>query len=55
MRYRNDIWPDEEHLYAATLDDPSLFKPEAHYHYAERLSWVHLEDGLIKYEGSAEA
>ena len=55
MFYRNDIWPDECHLYAATLDDPSQFSPQAHYHYAERLPWVSITDDLPKYPGSADA
>ena len=47
-------WPTEAHLYAATLDDPSLFKPLAHFHWAERLDWVEMTDDLPRYAGSAE-
>jgi hypothetical protein len=54
MTYQNAIWPDETHLYAATLDDPARFVPEAHYHYAERLPWLTPEDDLPKYPGSAD-
>ena len=53
MSYQADNWPDEAHLYAATLDDPAAFTPEAHYHYAERLPWLAIEDDLPKYAASA--
>jgi len=55
MTYQNEIWPDETHLYAATLDDPTQFAPKAHFHYAERLDWVEMTDDLPKYAGSADA
>ena len=51
---RATVWPDETHLYAATLDDPSLFEPKAHFHWAERLPWVTLSDNLPKYAASAD-
>lgn len=54
MTYQYDGWPDETHLYAATLDDPATFKPQAHFHFAERLPWVHITDDLPKYPGSAD-
>lgn len=52
--YQNAIWPTETHLYAALLDDPNQFQPQAHYHYAERLPWLHASDDLPKYPGSAD-
>ena len=54
MTYQADIWPDETHLYAATMDDPTQFRAEAHYHYAERLAWLVIADDLPKYAGSAD-
>ena len=54
MTYQADIWPDETHLYAGTMDDPTLFKAEAHFHYAERLPWLEITDDLPKYAGSAD-
>lgn len=53
MTYQFDGWPDETHLYAATLDDPAQFQPTAHFHYAEKLPWLHITDDLPKYPGSA--
>ena len=52
--FRSDRWPDETHLYAATLNDPDQFKPEAHYHYAERVPWLTVTDDLPKHAGSAD-
>lgn len=54
LYYRAEVWPDETHLYAATLDDPTAFKPEAHYHWAERVPWLIIADDLPKYPGSAD-
>ena len=46
MAYRTTRYPDETHFYAATLDAPETFAPTGHVHTAERLPWVHLNDGL---------
>ncbi len=46
MFFRSQRWPGETHFYAALLDDPAAVQPKAHYHSAERLSWVHLSDDL---------
>ena len=52
--YESKVWPDESHLYAATLDDPSQFQPTAHVHWNERVGWLELDDNLPKYPGSAD-
>ena len=54
MTYQNPAWPDETHIYAATLDQPENFSPQAHYHYAEKLPWIKIDDQLPKYPGSAD-
>jgi len=54
MTYQFTGLPDETHLYAATLDDPLQFTPQAHFHYAERLPWVQITDELPKYPGSTD-
>ena len=54
MTYQYTGWPTETHLYAATLDNPGDFEPKAHFHYAEKLPWVAVEDDLPKYPGSAD-
>lgn len=55
MFFRSERWPEEIHLYAASLDDPTLFEPKAHYHYAERVPWLNVVDDLPKHDGSADA
>jgi len=55
VTYQWTGWPNETHLYAAGLDDPTQFVPEAHFHYAESLPWLTLSDALPKYPGSATA
>ena len=54
MTYQSALWPTETHLYAATLDAPELFQPTAHFHYAEKLPWIQIDDDLPKYPGSAD-
>jgi hypothetical protein len=46
VAYRSTRHPGEIHFYAASLDDPSDFAPEAHFHWSEHLPWLHLADDL---------
>lgn len=48
MAYDADSFEGEIHLYAASLEDSSGFKPQGHVHYAERVPWVVLADDLPK-------
>ena len=43
MAYTNEKWPDEIHLYAASLDNPENFWPEDRYHFEERVPWAPAE------------
>ena len=52
MAYESDRWPDEIHLYAASLDDPEAYRPQAHVHIAERLSWFDVRDDLPRHPHS---
>jgi hypothetical protein len=54
IAYRADIWPEENHFYMANLDNPEAVKPEAHYHWGERLAWMQVTDDLPKYAASAD-
>ena len=54
MTCQYDGWPDEAHLYAASLEDAAQFEPRAHFHWAEKLDWVVFDDDLPKYPGSAD-
>mgnify|MGYP002623984934 CR=1 FL=1 len=49
LAYRTTKLTDEIHGFAATLDDPLQFEPEAHFFHAERLAWLHLADDLPRY------
>ncbi|NIS07140.1 MAG: GFA family protein [Gammaproteobacteria bacterium] len=53
MTYEADRWPGEVHVYVATLDNPDDFRPQLHVFFAERISWLELEDDLPRYEGLA--
>jgi len=53
MHYMSTRWPGEVHLYAATLDDPSIYEPTAHVHWAQRTAWLNVQDDLPKHEGAA--
>ena len=46
MAYHADRFPGETHFYAATLDRPETYEPQAHVHTDEMLPWLHLSDGL---------
>jgi hypothetical protein len=48
MAYQADKYPDEIHLYAASLENAGDFAPEFHSHVDEMLPWIHLSNGLPK-------
>ena len=53
MAFESERWPDEIHLYAASLEDPAAITPQFHVHVAEKLPWVVLADGLPQHPRSA--
>ena len=54
MAYEADRYPDEIHLYAATLDDPESYQPQSHVHCEERLPWFDVRDDLRRYPASGD-
>lgn len=46
MAYDADHHPDEIHFYAATMEDPVTYRPEAHFHADEALPWMVIADDL---------
>lgn len=50
MAYESDRYPDEIHLYAASLEDSQDFAPQFHVHWAERVPWITLSDTLPRFE-----
>ena len=47
--FESDVFPDETHLYAVTLDDPSSYRPTAHIFWSEHLPWLQVADSLPKH------
>ena len=52
LAYESERWPDETHLYAASLSDPKDFVPQFHAYYEEHLPWLELADRLPRRTGS---
>jgi hypothetical protein len=40
LSYETEDLPGETHLYAPTLDDPSVYRPTAQLYFAERVAWL---------------
>jgi len=49
MAFEHDKYPDEIHLYAASLDSSEGFEPQFHVHWAERVRWVEVSDDLPRF------
>lgn len=50
LTYESERWPGEVHIFLCTLDEPESLAPQAHVHVAERLSWLHTNDGLPEFQ-----
>ena len=53
LTYEGARWPGEIHIFVATLEDAADFVPRAHVHVAEQLPWLHMDDGLRRFERTA--
>lgn len=53
VSFCGDRWPGEVHLFVASFDVPQDFTPRVHVHVAEQLPWMHLADGLPRYQLTA--
>ena len=53
IAFRSNRFPDEIHLFAATLEEPDSVSPEFHVFWRERLSWTVCDDELPKHAGSS--
>jgi len=49
MSFETQVFPEESHLYAATLNDPSIYEPQAHVFWSEKLPWLSISDDLPKH------
>ncbi|WP_119166875.1 GFA family protein [Algihabitans albus] len=54
LAYQSDRWPDEIHLYAASLSGPEEVTPQFHAHFQEHLPWLELADPLPHNAGSGD-
>jgi len=55
VTFEADRYPNEVHIYISTLNEPEYFKPQAHVHYAERISWFDVKDDLPRYQKSGQS
>jgi len=52
MGFEAEHYPKDMHIYAASLEDPNLFKPSFHVNIESKLHWICIDDDLKKYEGT---
>jgi hypothetical protein len=50
MSFETAVFPEETHLYANSLEDPSVYEPKAHIFWSERVPWLTSLDRLPKYK-----
>jgi hypothetical protein len=55
LAYENERIPDEVHLYAASLENPSDVKPSRHVFVEEQLPWLEIADRLPRFVRQAAA
>jgi hypothetical protein len=53
IAFEHDKYPNEIHLYAASLENSAEFTPQSHVHWAERVPWILLSDELPRYNHSS--
>jgi hypothetical protein len=53
MTYESERWPNEVHLFVATMNDPDTLVPDRHVYAEERIAWMHMADGLPQYDKTA--
>lgn len=54
LTYESERVPDEVHLYAASLADPSAVAPSRHVFAAEQLPWLEILDDLPRYAATSK-
>lgn len=50
VAYEAEHSPNEIHLYIGLFDDPGQLEPADHSFYAEKVSWLQVDDQLPKYQ-----
>lgn len=51
LSYQAEKYPDEIHLHVGVFDRPDDLVPQAHWHTAEKISWLEMADGLPRHPG----
>ena len=54
LSFESERFPDEVHLFVANLNDPNTLAPQCHVFTEERISWMHLSDGLPEYSKTSQ-
>jgi hypothetical protein len=54
MAFEGARWPDEVHIYVATVEDPASLVPQAHVYFGQALPWIQPADGLARYQGTGD-
>jgi len=49
MSFETAVFPEETHLYAASLNEPTVYRPQAHIFWSERVPWLLCHDDLPKH------
>jgi hypothetical protein len=50
LTFESTRWPDEVHLFVATMNDPDAFEPDRHVYMEDRIAWMHMADGLPRFQ-----
>jgi hypothetical protein len=53
MSFAGDRWPGEIHLFLASFAEPGALEPRCHVNVGEQLPWLHVTDGLPRFETTA--
>jgi hypothetical protein len=53
LTYRNETRPAEVDVILTSLDEPALLVPAMHVWVADKLPWVHIDDGLPQHAAGA--
>lgn len=52
IAFEADHYAGSMHLYAASMEDPTAFRPEFHVNHVSKMPWLALEDGLPTFNGT---
>ncbi len=53
LTFEGERWPDEVHVFVATMDAPEAMAPQVHVHVAHQMPWFRLADCPPRYPATA--